>query len=1339
MKRKLLISSAVIPALMATAAMGQVVNFHDANTDQLSFPGVGYDELFAGQGAYADPGNDIWNGFGQYAGYGSTYFYSGGPGGGGPWPQEFGNPGNPYAAYNSGGGWITSTGTNLFDFASGSPTNSGNATSGGLITPITLSISNYAGDNGIASLGAFAVPNGAPSFLLGEAAYANGTNATEVFTLKNVPAGTYGLYLYGANEDNNRGTLFSVSSGTAHDGIAATLNNQISAPAQTFVEGQNFVIFQNVTPNGSGEIVITATPNPQDGVGNSNQSGETDVNGFQLIFNPPPTAVGSTAAQNVLAGGTASFSFSPAFAASPSFRWQFIEGGVTHILSDGGNISGSGTTNLTIANVSSTNVGLYQCVITTATATNVSPAAPLTILTSTGPLQNGDPTNFIGSVLKPGDALSDFGNNLSAPYNSSPPPFDMSVTNVEDGTLYQYVNFGGNGSTPPFSGPVGFMVTPQIGATVVSGVRFFTASSHPEDDPADYLLEGSDDGGNTFTPIAGGLLSLPAQRNAAGGPINVTNQVLYEVDFSNSVAYTTYQLTFTNVNNDAIASNGLQVAEIQLLGSFPAEAPGLLTAPSTTNEQLIGTTFDASVGVSGPGPLTYVWSYNSTTIPNATNATFALTNLHTTNAGTYSVVVTSPFGTTNATWVLGIATPTPYEKALLAYNPLGYWPLNEAGGTVAYDYANGYNGTYINTNDVLFAQAGVPYVGFGSNSLCDYFNGGYVDIPEGPFDITTPITIMGWIQLAFAPSHFSDILGHGDDSYRITVNPSDPGFADGNDNGDATSPTSIVDDNWHFIVGVYAGGSGTSANGFLYVDSVLVASNMITSVPANNYDLWIAGAPDYGLARLLQGSLCHMAVIPSALSASQIGQIYAAAGVSPIVTVPASITVDQNGDGSISSTAVGAPPLYYQWYYLNQSDSTIILPGATNSTLQLTNIQLIQQNYSYFVVVSNTFGSVTSATVTLNILTGPPSIVNDIYPLFAEVPVGAPVTFSVSATGTLPFTYQWSNGVVAIAGATNSSYTFDALAGTNSYTVGIGNVDGSTPSSTAVVVGLTNPPPVISFSGNGADWTTNAAATFSNNVLTITDGAGSEANSAFYNYPQYIGGFVATFTYQAGGNKGADGVTFCVQDSPDTTNAVGGGGGDLGYGGITNSAALELNLYSGDHGGEGITFGTEGNVPDNDAALGDFLSTAPVSLTSGDPINVQIYYNQNDVSVRLTDVVTTNTFTTSFSANLPDDVGSVAYVGFTGGTGSVTSIQTISNFVFSYSEPPVLSIKRGAAAGSFVVSWPIGVASAFVLQESATLNGKWTNVSTAPQNVNLQNEVTLTPGTTASFYRLSLQ
>jgi hypothetical protein len=1363
MKRKLILSSTVISALLASGAMAQVVNFHDAANGQLAFPGVGYEELFAGQGAYSDPGNDIWNGFGQYQGYQSTYFYSGGPGGGGPWPQESGNPGNPYAAYNGASGWVTSTGPNLFSFASGSLTNSGNATSGGQWTPITLSVKPYGVDNGLGNGSAFALPNGAPGFLLGEAA----VNDSEVFTLQNVPAGTYGLYLYGANSNNNRGTLFSVNSGSAHNGIAATLNSGVGTPANRFAEGDNFVIFQDVTPDVKGNITITATPNPKDGDGNSNLGGEVDVNGFQLIFNPPPTAVGSTAAQNVWAGGTANFSFSPAFASSPSFRWQSIIGGATNNLSDGANIAGSATANLTLTSVSTAEAGLYQCVFWTATATNTSPAAPLTILSSTATsvLQQGDSATTVGEILAAGDSLFDFGTNTAAPYNSIPPPFDMTVTKIEDGTLDQYVNFGANGSVAPFLGPVGFVVTPKVGATVMTGMRFFTASSHPEDDPADYLLEGSNDGDTNFTTISSGLLGLPAQRNAAGGAINITNQVLKEIDFANSTAYSTYRLTFTNVNNDTLASNGLQIAEIQFLGTLPAAKPGIAQQPPTNEVLLAGATLSASVVASGVGPFSYKWYYDSSqAITNATNATLTVANVQTANNGTYNCVVSNSYGSTNSVAVkLTVLAPTPYEAAVIANQALAFYPLNETNGVTAYDYLGAAEGTY-QTNAAL-GQPGVPnppFLGFQTSNLSAgisaYAPNSWVLAPfgtlAGPDNLTLPnLTFTCWIYPQGTQNAYLGLIfdrGGAVGGLDMGANSGMLGYTWNNNAGNTSGFVSNLtppQNQWSL-----AALTITPTQAVLYLCNAngrFAATNAIPHSEGLLDGVWHIGNDAYAdPGRTFNGMIGDVAIFTNALSLTQINALYdvaaqATTNVAPIVAVASGpFTVDQGGNGAISASVIGPPPLSYQWYYLASGSSSLIA-GATNSTLALTDIQADESSYQYYVVVSNAYGVVTSSYATLSILSGAPALVTDVSPLLTEVPAGVPVTFWVAATGTEPFTYQWSNESGAIAGATDSSYTFDAVAGSNNYSVRIGNSVGSISSSTAVVVGLTNHPPVVTFDVNGTNWSLNQGSTITptliSNVLTLTDGQNSESTSAFFNTPQYIGGFIASFIYTAGGSRGSDGTTFCIQDDPNSTNATGGGGGDLGYYGITNSAAFELNLYSGANGGTGIQFGTDGSTADSPNPTAHYSSPGLIGVGSGDPIHVQLYYGQNVLTVSLEDPITGDTFVTNYAADLPSIVGSSsAFVGFTGATGGVNSIQAVSDFQFSYTTAPILSVARGTA-GSVVVSWPVSVSTLFELQQSTAINGPWLNVTETSAVVNSQNEVTLTPGANTEFFRLSLQ
>jgi hypothetical protein len=373
----------------------------------------------------------------------------------------------------------------------------------------------------------------------------------------------------------------------------------------------------------------------------------------------------------------------------------------------------------------------------------------------------------------------------------------------------------------------------------------------------------------------------------------------------------------------------------------------------------------------------------------------------------------------------------------------------------------------------------------------------------------------------------------------------------------------------------------------------------------------------------------------------------------------------------------------------------------------------------------------------------PPALTSDVTPLLSDVPVGALMSFSVAATGALPLTYQWSNQNGPINGATNSSYSFSASAGTNSYYVSVRNAVNTIASSTAVVVGETTAPPLVAFNG-GTGWSINdngnVTPGFTGNLLELTDGNGSESGSSFYNAGQYVGGFVASFIYQTPSDGGADGITFCMQNSPEGTNALGAPGGDLGYTGITPSAAFEMNLYvNAVHGGVGILLETNGIV----SSFGNsgYTSTAPVNIASGDNIYVRLYYLHGVMNVLLVDPSVPATYTTSYSINLPAVVGNgSAYIGFTGSDGGVSSIQTVSNLLYSYTTPPIISVAPGAS-GKVVVSWPVSVSSLFQLVQSDSITGPWS--STAPSTVSstvagLQNVVTLTPLGAATFYELQL-
>ena len=113
----------------------------------------------------------------------------------------------------------------------------------------------------------------------------------------------------------------------------------------------------------------------------------------------------------------------------------------------------------------------------------------------------------------------------------------------------------------------------------------------------------------------------------------------------------------------------------------------------------------------------------------------------------------------------------------------------------------------------------------------------------------------------------------------------------------------------------------------------------------------------------------------------------------------------------------------------------------------------------------------------------------------------------------------------------------------------------------------------------------------------------------------------------------------------------------------------------------------------------------------------------------------------SFLISSPLDIrasagADTAYVGFTGATGGENSIQTIKNFRFSYTTPPVLSVKHiGANA---IISWPVSVSTFFKLQSSSSLSGPW-SLAGDPTVVGLENQVSVPATGAGNFYRLVLQ
>lgn len=164
-----------------------------------------------------------------------------------------------------------------------------------------------------------------------------------------------------------------------------------------------------------------------------------------------------------------------------------------------------------------------------------------------------------------------------------------------------------------------------------------------------------------------------------------------------------------------------------------------------------------------------------------------------------------------------------------------------------------------------------------------------------------------------------------------------------------------------------------------------------------------------------------------------------------ITTQPTAVVVEDGQTAMFSVVASGAGPLAYQWLR-----NGVAVTGATNSTYTLAAAST-DNGAQFSVRVLNPSGQTPSNAVTLTVTPATVSIARG--PDAAAVVSGNPVTFSVFASGTAPFTYQWLRAGVAIPGATQSTYTFTTSRGDDGslFSAVVSNIAGSATSATALL------------------------------------------------------------------------------------------------------------------------------------------------------------------------------------------------------------------------------------------------------------------------------------------------
>ena len=148
--------------------------------------------------------------------------------------------------------------------------------------------------------------------------------------------------------------------------------------------------------------------------------------------------------------------------------------------------------------------------------------------------------------------------------------------------------------------------------------------------------------------------------------------------------------------------------EVEILGYFTNTLPFITCQPFNATVYSSKSATFVVLASGYPTNLTYQWYNGASAISGANGSFYTKTNAQVGDTGQqYSVVITNAAGSvTSIVATLTVITnprTNAYPLAVLADNPIAYWPLNEGpddtmgnNGKIAYDVVGGHSGVYSN-------------------------------------------------------------------------------------------------------------------------------------------------------------------------------------------------------------------------------------------------------------------------------------------------------------------------------------------------------------------------------------------------------------------------------------------------------------------------------------------------------------------------------------------------------------------------------------------------------------------------------------------------------------------
>jgi hypothetical protein len=623
--------------------------------------------------------------------------------------------------------------------------------------------------------------------------------------------------------------------------------------------------------------------------------------------------------QLVFQGKSGTFSV-VAIAGTPlAYQWLF----------NNADISGATNSSYSVRNAQPANAGNYSVIVANPYGRVTSSVAALEVIVPTDidvAFTSASVTSKTG-LAATGVSANDFWNTYDV-VNTSDLPNLKYVDGTSSGADLTEVNVysvSANGSSDP-----------MYGVYVWASVNIILQITNLFPGEYDFYFYGHGDMNNQ-----NGVYQLTAGSQSYGTEATTTEPGWLSSAWQEGVQY----VEFSDVTVEAgqtititVEPGAIQYAVLSGMQIVPSSPFPIILAQPLNQEVNPGASATFSVIAGGTAPLAYQWLFDNADISGATNSTYSVTNAQPANAGNYAVIVTNALGSVTSV----VAT-------LSVTGPL----------TTLIDVAF--------TSALVTSKTGFAATGMTSGDFWNTYNVDDGSLPELEFvDDTISGAGLAVVNVAYGVSNsgaFDPLYA----SYLFSLNPVNM----------AVTVTNLNAGVYNFYL--YGHGNYNAENSVFQLSAGSRSYGSEATTTGSGWDsaAWQEGLQyvEFTNVSVSHGQAITIKVEPGgSLYGVLSGLQMAYFGLPPdspfVLDQPVKQTVIAGVTATFSLMASGAAPLAYQWL-LNNAE----ISGATNSSYSVANAQPAN-NGNYSVIVTNAYGSVTSAVAALDAIVPAASVID---------------------------------------------------------------------------------------------------------------------------------------------------------------------------------------------------------------------------------------------------------------------------------------------------------------------------------------------------------------------------